>query len=306
MTDELITNDKQAMNALKQHGGNIVTAVLVVVLAFLGWQFYQKNYAKIDTQAADLYMGITNQHETARQTPQATDVKIDDTKLFADIDTLATTHGQSVYAWQALMLKARMQADKTDYKGAIDSLQKAKNIPIDDDGLNAITTLQLMRTLLANNEADNALQLANKPLPKAFEATRQEILGDIYVAKSDTDNAKTAYNSAWELLKSREENRSLLRLKMQALGLNAPAINKTQIVAMPNQIAPLDNLAQLDTTANAPQNTQKNTANSSDTPNNHAQNSDIQDKSQIAQNTAQSDTSQTIAQSDITQSTQQQ
>lgn len=302
MTDELITNEKQAMNALKQQGGNIVTAVLVVVLAFLGWQFYQKNYAKIDTQAADLYVNIANQHETARQ---ATDIKTDDTKLFADIDTLATTHGQSVYAWQALMLKARMQADKTDYKGAIDSLQKAKNIPIDDDGLNAITTLQLMRTLLANNEADNALQLASKPLPKAFEATRQEILGDIYVAKSDTDNAKTAYNSAWELLKSREENRSLLRLKMQALGLNAPAINKTQIVAMPNQIAPLDNLAQLDT-ANAPQNTQKNTANSSDITNNHAQNSDIQDKSQIAQNTAQSDTSQTIAQSDITQSTQQQ
>lgn len=304
MTDELITNDKQAMNALKQHGGNIVTAVLVVVLAFLGWQFYQKNYAKIDTQAADLYTNIANQHETARQMLQTADTKADDTKLFADIDTLATTHGESVYAWQALMLKARMQADKTDYAGAIDSLQKAKNIPIDDDGLKAITTLQLMRTQLANNEADNALQLASKPLPKAFEATRQEILGDIYVAKSDTDNAKTAYNSAWELLKSREENRSLLRLKMQALGLNAPIINKPQIVAMPNQIALLDNLAQLDT-ANAPQNTQKNTANSSDITNNHAQNSDIQDKSQIAQNTAQSDTSQTIAQSDITQSTQQ-
>ncbi len=231
--DNLVTNDKQAMQALKQHGGNIVTAILVVLAVFFGWQWYQKKYAKIDTQAADMYtaIGVKNEQLTvAKQNPNA-DTKALVDSLNQDIDKLVATHGKTVYAWQALMVQARNQADGGDYQAALATLQKAATMPIEDEGLKAITTLQIARVQLQNQDSKGALDTLNASLPEAFEASRQEILGDVYVTTNQTDEAKAAYQKAWDILNARHENRSLLRLKMQALGQNVPVIAEPQIVA---------------------------------------------------------------------------
>lgn len=231
--DNLVTNDKQAMQALKQHGGNIVTAILVVLAVFFGWQWYQKKYAKIDTQAADMYtaIGVKNEQLTAaKQNPNA-DTKALVDSLNQDIDKLVATHGKTVYAWQALMVQARNQADGGDYQAALATLQKAATMPIEDEGLKAITTLQIARVQLQNQDSKGALDTLNASLPEAFEASRQEILGDVYVTTNQADEAKAAYQKAWDILNARHENRSLLRLKMQALGQNVPVIAEPQIVA---------------------------------------------------------------------------
>lgn len=238
MTDPLITNDKQAMTALKQHGGNIVMVILVVLLGYFGWQYYQKNYAKIDTVAADKYTTISEQvvaidpaDSTALQT------------VFIDIDALVIAHPNSVYAWQALMTKARLQADNGDYQGAADSLQTANTMGLDDKGLLAMSRLQLAEVMLANGDNDGALAMVNDSYPDGFEPSRLEILGDIYVAKDDENNAKTAYNQAWELLAKRQENRALLSLKMQALGLTPTPIAPKAVVVRGGEQANMDNPA---------------------------------------------------------------
>lgn len=244
MTD-LVTNDKQAMQALKQHGGNIVTVILVVVAAFFGWQYYQKHYAKIDTQAADLYSTIQAQNEQlaalANDPAQKTQYDSQQEALFGQIDQLAQTHGDTVYAWQALMTKARLLADRGDYQAVVDSLSQAQAINLDDDGLKAISTLQLMRAYLALDDTDKAQALANQPLPQSFEASRLEILGDIYVLQDDKEAAKATYTKAWDLLSERHENRSLLRLKMQSLGLKTAKIDKPAIVQADNANQAINN-----------------------------------------------------------------
>lgn len=227
---ELVTTDKQAMSALKQHGAKIVWAIVIALAGYFGWQFYQKNYAKVDTVAADSYAAIAQQSEQLTADGN-TDPKTQES-LFADIDKLANAHGDSVYAWQALMIKARQQSDMDDLKGATQTLQKAVAVPMGDEGLTAISRLQLAQVLLADNDIEGALKIVNEPFPKSFEASRLEALGDIHVAKKDSESAKTAYTEAWKLLTERHENRALLGLKLQALGVNPEPIEpKYAVVA---------------------------------------------------------------------------
>lgn len=244
MTQETMT-DKDAKNALKKHGNTIFWAIIVVLAGYFGWEYYQKNYAKVDTVAADMYTAIDEQNNAlkiAQQNPdldesaKATIAK-DESALFAKIDELAANHPDTAYAWQALMLKARHQVDANNLADAIKTLEQAQELKLDDEGLLAMVDLRLARVLLDNNEVDKALALANKTLPKAFEASRQEILGDVYVAKNDLEQAKTAYAAAWEALRERQENRAVLTLKLQSLGVEvAPIVGKEPVVA--NQTTP--------------------------------------------------------------------
>lgn len=105
------------------------------------------------------------------------------TQLNKDIDDLVSTHGDSVYAWQALMIKARQQVDSDDFAGAGETLKKALAIDLGDAGLTAITRLRYAKTLLAAGDADAALDEAKNDMPSSFEASQQELLGDIYRRK---------------------------------------------------------------------------------------------------------------------------
>lgn len=242
---ELVTTDKQAMSALKQHGNKIVWAIILVLAGYFGWEYYQKHYAKVDTVAADSYTLISEKNDAlalGRQMPDLdeqtmAELNKEQQALFADIDKLVTEHGKTAYAWQALMIKARQQSDSADHQGAVETLKKASTINLDDEGLSAITTLRLAQATLATKDSDTAMSLANQSLPQAFEPSRQELLGDIYVAKNDTDNAKKAYEMAWGILAERGEERSLLSLKMQALGMTPAPIIQESVVSQPDQTA---------------------------------------------------------------------
>ena len=230
MSDELVVNDKQAMSALKMHGNKIVWAVILVLVGYFGWDFYQKNYAKIDTVAADSYTLITEKNnEFTHQTDKETTAKNQEA-LFADIDELVVNHPKSAYAWQALMIKARHQSDNGQHTKASATLRQASQMNLDDEGLTAITKLRLGQSLMAEGSIDEALTL-----------------GDIYVLKNDDENAKQAYQLAWNELSERGEIRSLLNLKMQALGMTPTTITpKHQVVATPDADASTAHNAQED------------------------------------------------------------
>ena len=234
---DLVQTDKEAMSALKQHGEKIIWAIVIVLAGYFGWQYYQNNYAKVDTVAADLYTAVSSQNEEitlAAQNPDpevASQVAAAREEMYKEIDKLVAGHPNTVYAWQALMIKARNQADTGDSDGAIKSLEAASKVAVSDQGLIAISRLQHARVLLDKGDSDAALAIAEATLPEGFEPSRQEVLGDIYVVKRDLDAAKTAYNKAWEILSARYEDRALLSLKMQSLGMTVTPIEpKYQVV----------------------------------------------------------------------------
>ena len=232
-------NADNSMQALKQYGSYIVTAILVALAAYFGWTYWQNNHARVDTVAADQYADIQRLNEEVNLASQNPDLEAEAQasleqsrgQLDKDIDALVSTHGESIYAWQALMIKARQQVDSDDFAAATETFKQALAIDLGDAGLEAITRLRYAKTLLATGDADAALAEAKNDMPSSFEASQQELLGDIYLVQDNKDSAIKSYNNAWELLRGRQETRAVLALKMESLGLTPePIAEQTALI----------------------------------------------------------------------------
>ncbi len=265
---KLVNDDQQSLGALKQYGGYIVSAIILVLAGYFGWTYWQKHGGNIDTAAANDFAKIqSDQNNIDTLTTQAaSDTKAQaqlttaQTNLDKDLGEFVAKHDNSVYTWQALMLQAKQQTDKNDLKAAAATLQKASQLTLKDDGLKAIAILRQAQVLLSDNQADTAQKRLQSPLPAAFEASKLEILGDIANQQGDKKAAATHYQKAWQLIEQRNQNnpnpqdRALLRIKMESLGLSVKQPDLTGgVLAKPTQ-APtqVENAAPAAATASAP------------------------------------------------------
>ena len=247
---KLVNDEQQSLGALKQYGGYIVSAIMLVLAGYFGWTYWQKHGGNIDTAAANDFAKIqSDQNNIETLTTQAaTDTKAQaqlataQTNLGKDLGEFVANHDNSVYTWQALMLQAKQQTDKNDLKAAAATLQKASQLTLKDDGLKAIAILRQAQVLLSDNQADAAQKRLQSPLPAAFEASKLEILGDIANQQGDKKAAATHYQKAWQLIEQRNQNnpnpqdRALLRIKMESLGLSVKQPDLTGgVLAKPTQ-----------------------------------------------------------------------
>lgn len=231
---KLVNDEQQSLGALKQYGGYIVSAIMLVLAGYFGWSYWQKHGGNIDTAAANDFAKIqSDQNNIDTLTTQAaSDTKAQaqlataQTNLDKDLGEFVAKHDNSVYTWQALMLQAKQQTDKNDLKAAAATLQKASQLTLKDEGLKAIAILRQAQVLLSDNQADAAQKRLQSPLPAAFEASKLEILGDIANQQGDKKAAINHYQKAWQLIEQRNQNnpnpqdRALLRIKMESLGLS--------------------------------------------------------------------------------------
>ena len=247
---KLVNDEQQSLGALKQYGGYILSAIMLVLAGYFGWTYWQKHGGNIDTAAANDFAKIqSDQNNIETLTTQAaTDTKAQaqlttaQTNLDKDLSEFVAKHDNSVYTWQALMLQAKQQTDKNDLKAAAATLQKASQLTLKDDGLKAIAILRQAQVLLSDNQADAAQKRLQSPLPAAFEASKLEILGDIANQQGDKKAAATHYQKAWQLIEQRNQNnpnpqdRALLRIKMESLGLSVKQPDLTgSVLAKPIQ-----------------------------------------------------------------------
>ena len=247
---KLVNDEQQSLSALKQYGGYIVSAIMLVLAGYFGWTYWQKHGGNIDTAAANDFAKIqSDQNNIETLTTQAaTDTKAQaqlttaQTNLDKDLSEFVAKHDNSVYTWQALMLQAKQQTDKNDLKAAAATLQKASQLTLKDEGLKAIAILRQAQVLLSDNQADAAQKRLQSPLPAAFEASKLEILGDIANQQGDKKAAINHYQKAWQLIEQRNQNnpnpqdRALLRIKMESLGLSVKQPDLTGgVLAKPTQ-----------------------------------------------------------------------
>lgn len=247
---KLVNDEQQSLGALKQYGGYILSAIILVLAGYFGWTYWQKHGGNIDTAAANDFAKIqSDQNNIDTLTTQAaSDTKAQaqlataQTNLGKDLGEFVAKHDNSVYTWQALMLQAKQQTDKNDLKAAAATLQKASQLTLKDDGLKAIAILRQAQVLLSDNQADAAQKRLQSSLPAAFEASKLEILGDIANQQGDKKAAATHYQKAWQLIEQRNQNnpnpqdRALLRIKMESLGLSVKQPDLTGgVLAKPTQ-----------------------------------------------------------------------
>lgn len=178
---------------------------LVIFLGIGGvWYATRPSYAKVDTQAGDAYFLLSERFERS-QGAQLSDLP--------DIEAIARAHPNTIYAYQARLLQARLLSESGDIQGALSALDDALANPVADEGLHAIAILRKVRLLIAQGNYQDALTLAQSPMPAAFASHQDEALGDVYLAQDDLVQAATYYQNAYA---KADTPRALLTLKMQA------------------------------------------------------------------------------------------
>ncbi|MBD8007961.1 MULTISPECIES: YfgM family protein [Acinetobacter] len=195
----------------KKYGSSMITGILIALIAFFGWEYWQKkNLAE-------------SQMNTARVQQLMDDAQASKGDGFAQLsetaDKIVKEAPDSAQAIQTQLVMAKLAYDKEDYAAAEKALQKVENSKVDDKGLVQVVKLRLAYAQLAQKKYDAALKTLEAVTEPAFKATADEARGDIYVAKNDIENAKKVYQSAWDALIERKEERQILQMKLESVGV---------------------------------------------------------------------------------------
>lgn len=195
----------------KKYGSAIVSGILIALIAFFGWEYWQKK------TLAESQMQTAKVQQLMGDAQTATGDAF--TQLSATADKIVKEAPDSPQAIQTQLLMAKLAYDKADYANAEKALKKVENSKVDDAGLIQLVKLRLAYAQLAQKKYDEALKTLEAVKEPAFAATADEARGDIYVAKNDIENAKKVYQSAWDALVERQEERQILQIKLESVGV---------------------------------------------------------------------------------------
>jgi predicted negative regulator of RcsB-dependent stress response len=168
-----------------------------------GWHYYQH---KQSYGAATLYQQFIEQ------------LASNDTKRINDAATAVTDKfGSTAYAALAELLAARVNEQANDPARAKTQLQWV----IDnarEDTLKDVARLRLAAVLLDEKKYADALTLLEAKHPDSFDGLFADMKGDVFSAQGKIDEARSAYKLAYEKIDAQSIYRSLIQMKLDALG----------------------------------------------------------------------------------------
>ena len=175
-----------------------------------GWEGY-KRWSQAKAEAA------SQMYEDMRQALAAD--RPDDAVTV--VDALVAEHAASPYAAAASLLLAQRAVEEDRLDDARKRLQwVAENAA--DDPMADVARLRYARVLLASGEHDAALA-ALDPVADAYAGLREELRGDVQLARGDAEAARQSYERALSLTDTVAANRNLLRLKFEDLATGSPS-----------------------------------------------------------------------------------
>ena len=206
----------------KQNGNlliNGLTAAAVLVLAWQGWNWYQRSQAG---QASMIY-------HVLQQAVQEQDTQ----RVKAASGELVEKFGGSSYAPLGALAAAKVMVDNGDAKSAKVQLQWAADKGRDE--IRDLARLRLATLMLDEKAFDEALKPLEGTVSPAFEARFADTRGDVFFAQGKKDEAIKAYQAAqaklvevdktgkginsqsWQL-QSNAIYREIIQQKLDALG----------------------------------------------------------------------------------------
>lgn len=188
--------------------GNLVTAtlsaVLIALAAWQGWNYYQRNQA---AQASILY-------ETVQRAARAADLK----QVREGAGAILEQYPRSAYAAMAALVSAKAHFQEGDLKTAHAQLAwAAENAK--DEALQDLARLRLAIVMLDEKAYDDALKTLDAKHGAAFDAPFLATRGDVLVTLGKKEEAGAAYRSALEKADARDAGlRASIQLRLDALG----------------------------------------------------------------------------------------
>lgn len=212
MATHLDLEEQEQLDRLKAfwntYGTLITWVVLLVaasVMAWNGWQYYQRRQA---AQAAALY----DELDRAVQAGEADRVQ----RAF---DDMKARFPRTAYAQQGALLAARSLNDKGRAEPSRAVLAWVAEQGT-DPGYKAIARLRLASELMQAKSWDEALKQLAAPVPKEFEALVADRQGDIHASRGQREEAAAAYRKAWTAFEPGNEYRRLVEIKLNSVGVD--------------------------------------------------------------------------------------
>ncbi len=215
-------SDEEQLEALKnwwkENGSSLITGVAIVLVVFFGARWWQDSRQATAEAASEIYDGIIQQIALVQ------DSGFDDATLAAmesSYDTLRNDFPDSIYARFGALLLASVYAEQENYTQAEAELQWVMNnqelgfMKSAEQEVFLIARVRLARVLIAQDRAQEALNLLSEVEPGTMAATYAEVQGDAYAQLGQAEQARAAYERAINLGPS---NAGFIDLKMRGLG----------------------------------------------------------------------------------------
>ncbi len=190
----------------KQYGTLIITLAVLALAAFAGvkgWNYYQRGQSE---QASARFGKL----EEALRKNDVAQVG----SLGAEI---IDKYGSTAYGPMAALLLAGRNYDSGDAAAAATRLQWAID-KAGDEEIVALARLRLAGIRLDEKKYDEALALLDAKHAPAFAPLYADLRGDVLAAQGKAAEARAAYKLALEKIAPNSNYRSVVQIKLDALG----------------------------------------------------------------------------------------
>ncbi|MFT7389461.1 MAG: putative negative regulator of RcsB-dependent stress response [Candidatus Endobugula sp.] len=213
MADHLTEQEQlqQLKNWWKENGVSMAAAILVGLIAYFGFQWWQNNQQQQVVQASALYSDLL---ESIKADPVSGESVSEENKKTAYYiaEQLQTAYSDSLYAVNASLFAAKIAVEDGDIVSAEKALRWATDNS--DGAIKGIAALRLARIYVAQEKFDDALILVGNS-SAALQSLNAELRGDILLAKNDISGAQAAYQEALDTVgETASFRRQLLPIKL--------------------------------------------------------------------------------------------
>jgi len=201
--------EEQQVEALKkwwkENRSSLIVGLFVGVSALFGWRYYGEQQNVHTLQASDIYIQVMQSATLNKVTDKTIDLS----------NTLINNYSDTPYASLAALVLAKLEYEKDNVEGAVAQLELALK-HASDDTIKQIANLRLTSVFIEQKKFDEAATLLSLSHNSVYDAQYEELNGDLYTAKGDTEQARAAYDKAINILGASASK--WLILKRQSLG----------------------------------------------------------------------------------------
>jgi predicted negative regulator of RcsB-dependent stress response len=181
--------EEQQVEAIKSfwsaNGNAIIAGLALGFSGFIGLNYYNDHKLQQELNTSEAYQAMI---EAAGE---------DSAAFEAAGKSFIAENPKSSYAMLTAIALAKEAAEKQDWSQTESYLSTAIAQSV-DEGIKAIATVRLARVQLQLEKYEQALVTLAAKLPASFDASVEEIKGDIYFKQGKTELARNAYQAAIE------------------------------------------------------------------------------------------------------------
>lgn len=202
--------EEEQIEAIKKwwsrYGNAVIGALLVILIAYFGWNFYQGSVQSKREAASEVYSELLSLTESGDSTPQ---------QRSELIETLKSDYSGTTYAVYAALQGAKDAVEQDNLDGALTELNWA--LERADADLKPVVQVRKARVQFANDQLDEALATLEQIDAEGFAVVTNELKGDILAAQGQSDQARASYQRAFDLSQEQGINIPYLKMKLDEL-----------------------------------------------------------------------------------------